>query len=225
MPSLRKPRFAILGSGRGSNAAVLLDAFLRGDFEAELAVVISNVASAPILTIAQNKGFCAASVEVSGTDRAEQEQRLLATLASHHVDHLLLAGYMRLLSPSFVQQFPGVILNIHPSLLPDFPGRTAIADQWHARVQIAGATVHFVDAGIDSGPILLSGSLCVRGDEGIEGLASRVLTEVEHVIYPRAVQLLLHRLAQGTPLHQEAARTARNEVQVSLPPSRSRSHA
>jgi phosphoribosylglycinamide formyltransferase-1 len=203
-----------------------MDSFLRGDFDAELAVVISNVASAPILTTAQNKGFCAITVEVHGTDRAEQEQRLLKTLASHRVDHLLLAGYMRLLSPSFVQQLPGVILNIHPSLLPDFPGRTAIADQWHAGVKIAGATVHFVDEGVDSGPILLSGSLSVRGDEGVEGLASRVLTEVEHVIYPRAVQLLLHRIAQGSPLHQEAARAAslKAPVKVCPTPLRSRSH-
>lgn len=201
-----RPRFAILGSGRGSNAVILMDCFLRGDFAADLAIVLCNVASAPILSHAQHRGFDAVVVEDRGIDRTVQEQRLRDVLFRHRVNHLLLAGYMRLLSSSFVAGFPGIILNIHPSLLPDFPGRTAVADQWQAGVKVAGATVHFVDAQVDSGPVLLSGSLLVRGDEGVDGLATRILTEVEHVIYPRAVQLLLHRLAHQKPLHQEAAR-------------------
>lgn len=211
-----RPRFAILGSGRGSNAAVLMDCFLRGDFAAELAVVLCNVANAPILNEARRRGISAIVVEERGGSRADQEQRLADALSSYEVEHLLLAGYMRLLSPSFVERFAGVILNIHPSLLPDFPGMTAVADQWHAGVKVTGATVHIVDAGVDAGPVLLTGSLVVSGDEGVEGLAKRILTEVEHVIYPRAVQLLLHRLARKKPLHQEAARAVRPHQAESL---------
>lgn len=206
MPTSPRPRFAILGSGRGSNAVALMEAFRQAKLAAELAVVISNVAQAPILAHAVERGYPSELLEHRGLSRQEHEQRLRQRLNLHCVDHLLLAGYQRLLSPEFVRDFTGVILNIHPSLLPDFPGRTAVADQWHAGVQIAGASVHFVDAGMDTGPLLLSGSLLVRGDEGAEGLAARIRNEVEHVIYPRAVQLLLHRLHTGSPLHQEQAR-------------------
>ena len=118
-----------------------------------------------------------------------------------------LAGYLRILSEAFLRQFAGVVLNIHPSLLPDFPGLGAAARQWRAGVRVAGATVHYVDAGVDTGPILLSGSLEVRGDEGEAGLAQRILTEVEHVIYPRAVWLLCARLAN--PGGQEEPCTTR----------------
>jgi len=201
-----RPRFAILGSGRGSNAVALMSAFRQDMLDAELAVVIGNVTQAPILARAVEYGYPSELLEHRGLTRKEHEQRLRQRLDRHRVDHLLLAGYQRLLSPEFVRDFSGVILNIHPSLLPDFPGRTAVADQWQAGVPIAGATVHVVDAKVDTGPILLCGSLLIRGDEGVEGLAERIRSEVEHVIYPRAVQLLLHRLRTGSPLHQEEAR-------------------
>jgi phosphoribosylglycinamide formyltransferase-1 len=197
----QRPRFAILGSGRGSNAAALMARFADGWLPAELAVVVSNVAGAGIIDRAAAHGYPAHLIESQPGSRAAHEQQLLDCLAQHRVEHLLLAGYMRLLSSDFIRAFPGVILNIHPSLLPDFPGLHAVAAQWQAACRIVGATVHFVDAGLDSGPHLLSGSIEVRGDEGEAGLSARILTEVEHVIYPRAVQLLLDRLRRQVPLH------------------------
>lgn len=209
------PRFAILGSGRGSNAVALMQAFRAGLLSAELALVISNVAGALIVQRAKEHGYPALLVESAGLARADHEARMLHALRDARVDHLLLAGYMRVLSADFIARFPGVILNIHPSLLPDFPGLSAVSAQWQAGVRVAGATVHFVDAGVDTGPPLLSGSIDVRGDEGEAGLAQRILTEVEHVIYPRAVYLLLQRLARGVALHAGPAMTARSDVNSS----------
>lgn len=188
------PRFAILASGRGSNADSLMDAFASGFLPAELVAVLSDRSDAEVLGRAARRGVLAEQVPAAGRTRVEHEDELLARLSAHRVEHLLLAGYMRVLSPSFLARFPGVILNIHPSLLPDFRGLHAVARQWAAGVKVAGATVHYVDAGVDTGPILLSGSIVVRGDEGEAGLAERILTEVEHVIYPRAVWLLCDRL-------------------------------
>lgn len=202
------PRFAILGSGRGSNAVALMAEFRSGTMPAELALVIANVKDAAILDHASHAGYATALIESAGRTRSEHERLCLACLRQHRVDHLLLAGYMRILSPEFVAAWPGVILNIHPALLPDFPGLDAAAQQWRAGVRVAGATVHFVDAGVDTGPPLLCGSIAVRGDEGEAGLADRIRTEVEHVIYPRAVRLLLERLGRGGPLHGQERRTA-----------------
>lgn len=195
------PRFAIFASGRGSNARALMTEFRRGTLQAELAVVIANVADAAVLAHAAELGYPAVLIESAGRSRHEHEQLCTECLHAHRVDHLLLAGYLRILSPEFVTSWPGVILNIHPALLPDFPGLGAVARQWQAGVRVAGATVHFVDAGVDTGPVLLSGSLDVRGDEGAAGLSERIRAEVEHVIYPRAVRLLLERLARGTALY------------------------
>lgn len=208
----RRPRFAILGSGRGSNAAALMAHFKDGSLDADLAVVIANVADAPILDKARAHGYPAVLIESQGKSRAEHEALCRACLQEHDVDHILLAGYMRILSPQFVADFAGVILNIHPSLLPDFPGLSAVAAQWQAGVRVAGATVHFVDAGVDTGQCLLSGSIDVRGDEGAEGLATRILEEVEHVIYPRAVRLLLDRLRRGAALHTSMHRSQKQET-------------
>lgn len=196
-------RFAILGSGRGSNAAVLMSAFQSSYLatDAELAVVVSNVKDAGILQHARAHSYASLLIESRGITRSEHEQRLLHSLQHHAVQHLLLAGYQRILSPDFIRRFGGIILNIHPSLLPDFPGLSAVAAQWRARVRVAGATVHVVDEGVDTGPVLLSGAINVRGDEGEEGLAARILTEVEHVIYPQAVRLLLDRLRRGAHVH------------------------
>lgn len=208
----RRPRFAIFGSGRGSNAAALMAHFKDGSLDAELAVVLSNVAGAPILDKSRAHGYPTALIESQGRSREAHERLCLACLQEHDVDHILLAGYMRILSPQFIQTFRGVILNIHPSLLPDFPGLSAVAAQWQAGGRVAGATVHFVDAGVDTGPCLLSGSIDVRGDEGADGLATRILHEVEHVIYPRAVRLLLDRLRRGVPLHASTHRSQKEEA-------------
>ena len=118
---------------------------------------------------------------------------MLKALREYGVEHILLAGYMRILSASFLEAFPGKVINIHPSLLPDFRGLHAIERQWEAGVKVAGATVHLVTPEVDEGPIILQGSLDVRGDEGADGLASRILEEIEHHIYPRAVWLFTQR--------------------------------
>ncbi len=190
-------RFAIMASGRGSNAMALLDAFDSGFIPAQLVLVVSNRAGAPVLQKAAARRVPTQVVPDLGLSRAEHEKQLLAALAAAQVDHLLLAGYMKILSPTFLRGFGGAILNIHPALLPEFPGLHAAQKQWQAGVKVAGATVHLVDEGVDSGPILLQGSLEVRGDEGAEGLAERIRTEVEHVIYPRAVRLFIDRLGRG----------------------------
>jgi len=191
-----RPRFAILASGRGSNASRLMEAFETDLTDAELVVVVSDNPEAPVLERAVEHGVPAKIVVRDGT-REEHERALLEAVAGS--DHLLLAGYMRVLSPWFLERFPGSILNIHPSLLPDFPGLDAPSQQWEAGVATAGATVHLVDETVDGGPILLQGSIAVRGDEGPEGLADRILTEVEHRIYPKAVRILLDRLADHAP--------------------------
>lgn len=187
-------RFAIFASGRGSNAEALMDAFQSGFIPAQVGLVLSNKADAAVLDKARARNVPTALVPSAGMPRETHEAKLLETLAEARIDHLLLAGYMRILSPYFLTRFQGSILNIHPSLLPDFPGLDGAERQWEAGVKVAGATVHFVDAGVDTGQVLLQGSLLVRGDEGADGLAQRVLHEVEHVIYPRAVRLFIDRL-------------------------------
>ena len=187
-------RFAIFASGRGSNALALMDAFENGFIPAKLALVLTNVVDAPIIDKARARRHEVVIVPNKGLGREEHENRVLAELASARVDHVLLAGYMRVLSPHFLSRFAGTVINIHPSLLPDFPGLHGAERQWEAHRKVAGATVHVVDSGVDSGPVLLQGSLEVQGNEGAEGLAHRILTEVEHVIYPRAVRLFLDRL-------------------------------
>ena len=193
-----RPRFAILASGRGSNAERLMEAFANDLDDAELVLVVSDNPTAAVLDKAKRYGVPTAVVPRDG-EREEHERALLATIGAGGVDHLLLAGYMRILSPWFLERFAGTILNIHPSLLPDFPGLDAQARQWEAGVEITGATVHLVDEGVDSGPILLQGSIAVRGDEGPDGLADRILTEVEHRIYPRAVRMLIDRVRDPAP--------------------------
>lgn len=187
-------RFAILASGRGSNAIALMEAFHNGLVPAQLALVVSNKDDALVLERATSRGHVAICIPNTGKTREAHEQEVLDVLLEHRVDHVLLAGYMRILSPYFLSRFHGKVLNIHPSLLPEFPGLHGASSQWKARRKVVGATVHYVDEGVDSGPVLLQGSLVARGDEQADELADRLLLEVEHVIYPRAVRLFLDRL-------------------------------
>lgn len=204
----RRHRFAILGSGRGSNAVALMRELADPEIPAELLVVVSNVPGAAILERAAQHGYPSLVVDSAGRDRRDHERELLQRLRERGVEHLLLAGYMRLLSADFIAAWPGAILNIHPSLLPDFPGLGAVAAQWRAEVRQSGATVHFVDAGIDTGPVLLRGTLEVRGDEGEAGLATRIREEVEHLLYPQALRLLLHRLDEDAQSQVDGAHPA-----------------
>lgn len=193
-----RPKFAILASGRGSNADALMRAFKRGFIAGDLTAVITNVEGAGVLERASEHGIPGHVLVSKGMKREAHEDALLALVQKLGVQHLLLAGYLRILSPHFLSRFDGRIINIHPSLLPEFPGLHGAERQWDAKRSIAGATVHFVDSGVDTGPVILQGSIEVRGDEGAEGLAQRILTEVEHVIYPRAVRLFVERLHTTT---------------------------
>jgi phosphoribosylglycinamide formyltransferase-1 len=180
----------VLISGRGSNLQALIDAAAEGRLGGTIAVVISNVAGAPGLARARAAGIPALVLDHRGRSREDHDRAMLDALRAHEVDLVCLAGYMRLLSPVLLRAYPGRILNVHPSLLPAFPGREAVRQAWEHGVRVTGATVHVVDEGLDSGPILLQEAVPVLEDDTEEALAARVL-EAEHRIYPRAVRLVL----------------------------------
>ena len=187
------PRFAILASGRGSNACALMDSFTSGMNRGCVAVVITNRPHALVLDQATQRNIPTVTLDHKQYGRPDHEKAILAALEAHNADHILLAGYMRILSAEFLEAFSGKVINIHPSLLPDFRGLHAVERQWEANVKVSGATVHLVTPEVDEGPILLQGSLDVHGDEGPDGLANRILQEVEHLIYPRAIWLFIQR--------------------------------
>jgi phosphoribosylglycinamide formyltransferase-1 len=180
----------VLVSGRGTNLQALLGAQRAGVLGGEIAVVISNVDSAPALDRAREAGVPALFRDYRGRGREVFDADLLAILRAHAVDLVCLAGYMRLLSPAFVRAYAGRIANVHPSLLPAFPGQGAQRQALEHGVRVSGATVHLVDEGLDSGPIVLQEAVSVAEGDTTETLAARIL-EVEHRIYPRAVRILL----------------------------------
>jgi phosphoribosylglycinamide formyltransferase-1 len=183
-------RIGVLISGRGSNLQALIDAQRAGQLGGEIAVVISNVEAAAGLERARKVGVPAVFRDHRGKRREDYDQELLAILAEHAVDLVCLAGYMRLLSPRFIQAFAGRILNVHPSLLPAFPGLDAQRQALEHGAKVSGATVHLVDEGLDSGPIVVQEAVAVQDLDDAEALARRIL-EAEHRIYPRAVRILL----------------------------------
>ena len=183
-------RVAVLASGRGSNLQALIDAAQAGRLGGEIVVVISNVADAPGIARARALGVETAVVDSRLVrPRAEHERQVLALLREHAIDLVCLAGYMRLLSPEFVSAFRGRILNVHPSLLPAFPGLDAQRQALAHGVRVSGCTVHFVDEACDTGPIVLQAAVPVLDTDTEETLAARIL-EQEHRIYPEAVALL-----------------------------------
>jgi len=186
-----KRRVAILISGRGSNMAALIEAATSKDFPAEIVVVISNRADAGGLERAKASGIATVTIESKpfGKDRAAFEAVLQAALDQHRVELICLGGFMRLLTAEFVQRWYGRMLNIHPSLLPSFPGLDPQGQALRAGVKISGATVHFVIPETDAGPILMQGAVAVADDDTAETLAERILG-VEHRIYPDALRLL-----------------------------------
>jgi phosphoribosylglycinamide formyltransferase-1 len=186
-----KRRVAILISGRGSNMAALIEAATATDFPAEIVVVISNRADAGGLETAKARGIPTVSIESKrfGKDRAAFEAVLQPALDQHKVDLICLGGFMRLFTAEFVQRWYGSMLNIHPSLLPSFPGLDPQGQALRAGVKISGATVHFVIPETDAGPILMQGALAVRDDDTPDTLAARIL-EIEHRIYPDALRLV-----------------------------------
>jgi phosphoribosylglycinamide formyltransferase-1 len=184
-------RLGILLSGRGSNFVAIADAIRRHRLPgAEIAVVLSNQAEAPGLAIAREQGLSAFAVPSAGRKRAEHDAEMIARLHQHRVDLVCLAGYMRILSAEFVRAFPNRILNVHPSLLPAFPGLDAQAQALEFGAKVAGCTVHFVDEAVDHGAIVVQRAVPVMDDDTAESLAARVL-EQEHIAYPEAVARVL----------------------------------
>jgi phosphoribosylglycinamide formyltransferase-1 len=186
-----KRRVAILISGRGSNMAALIQAAAAEDFPAQIVVVISNRSDAVGLETAKASGIPAVTIESKpfGKDRAAFEVVLQSALEQHQVDLICLGGFMRLFTAEFVQRWYGRMLNIHPSLLPSFPGLDPQGQALRAGVKISGATVHFVIPETDAGPILMQGAVAVRDDDTPDTLAARILA-IEHRIYPQALRLL-----------------------------------
>jgi phosphoribosylglycinamide formyltransferase-1 len=183
-------RVAILLSGRGSNFEAIADNAARGSLEADIAVVISNRPEARGLLIARERGIHAVALASRGMDREAYDRALVDELRNYNVDLICLAGYMRMLSAGFVRQFPNRILNIHPSLLPAFPGLDAQRQALEYGVKISGCTVHFVDEYLDAGPVLLQAAIPVLDDDTVESLSARILKE-EHRIYSEAIGVVL----------------------------------
>lgn len=183
-------RLGILISGRGSNMAAIAEAIADGKLLAEIAVVLSNRADAPGLTWARERGLPAVAIPSRGVDREAYDRLVLDELRARGVDLVCLAGYLRMISGHFVREYAGRILNIHPSLLPAFPGLDAQHQALEHGVKVSGCTVHFVDQGLDSGPIILQASVPVVDDDTAESLSARILLE-EHRLYPQAIAIVL----------------------------------
>lgn len=186
---MRKEKLGVLCSGRGSNLASIIEAIERGDIGAEIAVVIADKINAYALERARERGIPAVTVVYRDyAERADFERALLTELRAHGVTLVVLAGFMRILSPVFVHAYAGHILNIHPALLPSFPGAHAHRDALAYGVKVSGCTVHFVDEGMDSGPIIMQATVPVLEGDTEETLAARVLSQ-EHQIFPEAIKL------------------------------------
>jgi len=185
-------RIAVLLSGRGTNLVAIAAACSRGEVPAEIVLVVSNKPDAPGLERARERGIPVVAVSGKGISREEHERLVIAEVTNVGAEWVCLAGYMRLLSPAFIARFPQRIVNIHPALLPSFPGLEAQHQAWAHGVKISGCTVHLVDTGCDSGPIVLQRSVLVLDDDTADSLAHRIL-EQEHIAYPAALRLLLTR--------------------------------
>jgi phosphoribosylglycinamide formyltransferase 1 len=186
----RKSKLGILLSGRGSNFEAIARNVQNGSLNAEIALVFSNRSSAPGLERARQLALPTAQLDSKGVDREAYDRRVVALLEEHQVDLVCLAGYMRLLSGYFISQFPQRILNIHPSLLPAFPGLDAQYQALAHGVKVAGCTVHFVDEHLDSGPILMQAVVPVEDSDSVDSLSARILAE-EHRIYSEAIAWVL----------------------------------
>jgi phosphoribosylglycinamide formyltransferase-1 len=180
----------ILLSGRGSNFEAIADNVASGKLDATIAVVISNRADASGIEAARRRRLDALVVPSKGRMREEHDREVVAELEKYRVDLVCLAGYMRLLSPWFVQQFPNRILNIHPSLLPAFPGLDAQKQALEYGVKVSGCTVHFVDSDLDHGAIILQKTVTVLDTDDDHSLAARIL-EQEHIAYTEAIRIVL----------------------------------
>jgi phosphoribosylglycinamide formyltransferase 1 len=192
-------RLGILLSGRGSNFLAIAKAISEQRLPgAEIAVVLSNVEDAPGLAAARELHLPAFAIPAAGRRRAEHDAEMIARLHQHKVDLVCLAGYMRIISPAFIAAFPNRILNVHPSLLPAFPGLDAQRQAFDYGAKVAGCSVHFVDEAVDHGVIILQKTVPVNDDDTAETLSARIL-EQEHLAYPEAIARVLggHYVIQG----------------------------
>ncbi len=183
-------RLGILLSGRGSNFEAIANSVQAGRISAEIAVVISNRPEARGLEIARQRGLNAVCIPSKGLDREVYDRMVAAELRKSRVDLVCLAGFMRLLSAYFVREFPRRILNVHPSLLPAFPGLDAQHQAFDHGVKISGCTVHFVDEFLDAGPIIIQAAVPVLDEDTVDSLSARIL-EQEHRIYTEAICIVL----------------------------------
>ena len=184
------PKLGILLSGRGSNFEAIADSIKAGRLQAEIAIVISNRAAAPGLESARRRGLNAKLIPSKGRVREEHDREVIAALKEAGVDLVCLAGYMRLLSPEFVGAFPNRILNIHPSLLPAFPGLDAQKQALEYGAKVSGCTVHIVDEHLDHGPVIVQKTVPVLESDDEHSLSARIL-EQEHIAYTEAIRLML----------------------------------
>ncbi len=207
-------KVGVLASGRGTDFQSLADARDRGELDVELAILVCNVPGAPVLERAKSAGVPSTVVDHRpfGKDREAFEREVVSVLNGKHVDLVVFAGFMRLVTPYFVKAFPNRIMNIHPSLLPAFPGANAHRDVLAAGAKVSGLTIHFVDASLDGGPIILQKAVPVRDDDTEDMLAARVL-EQEHIFLPLAVRLF----AEGR-LRVEGRRVVIDRRGIDLPP-------
>src|ERR1700681_2702125 len=186
-----KKRIGVLLSGRGSTFVALAESVATGRIpNAEIAIVVSNREGAPGIDKAKERGIATRIIPSKGLEREAYDRQVVAVLNEHNVDLICLAGYMRLLSPYFVASFPNRILNIHPSLLPSFPGLESQRQALEYGVKFAGCTVHFVDENLDAGPIVLQSVVPVKDDDTEDSLSAKILQE-EHRIYSEAVRIIL----------------------------------
>lgn len=184
-------KLGVLVSGRGTNLQAIIDAIENGELNARVAVVLSDKQYIPALKWACEQGIDAVGLDPeSFADKQKYDQALARELENYQVDLVCLAGYMRILGPEFIRTFEGKIINIHPSLLPAFPGLHVQQKAIDYGVKFSGCTVHFVEEKVDSGPIILQAVVPVHDTDDAESLAERILIQ-EHLIYPRAIQMII----------------------------------
>jgi phosphoribosylglycinamide formyltransferase-1 len=190
-------KIAVLLSGRGSNFVAIQEAIIRGDLKAEICCVISNVPDAGGLAHASEFGLTAICLPSQGVPREEYDRMLAKTLRSFNPALICMAGFMRILSPVLLNEFPSRIMNIHPALLPSFPGLHAQRQALQYGVKVSGCTVHLADEGVDTGPIIMQRTVEVLENDTEESLSARIL-EQEHQIYWRSIALVLDRMPEKT---------------------------
>ena len=185
-----KKKLAVLASGRGSNFVAIHDAILRGDINAEIDILITNKPSAGVIDIAKKRNIDVTVIESKGLAPGEFDRKAAQLLGGRGIELVILAGFMRIVGKPLIEAFPLRIINIHPALLPAFKGLDAQRQALEYGAKLAGCSVHFVDEGVDTGPIILQRAVPVESDDTVDTLSARILAE-EHLIYPEAVKLFV----------------------------------